>query len=162
MTIYYNEEISKEGFAKLVDSFNSISASDIDVDLYFSTVGGSIPLIPAYVNIMNKYATKIYYMDEVSSSGLVISMLTKTDSEFLDGCISVCHKARYASIPIDTDLKPTAMNSTELRTLKHPNVTWDSVLSRIKFTKEEKELYDKGDDVFFDSDRLTEIKKNMI
>ncbi|MCK9180072.1 MAG: hypothetical protein M0P15_04395 [Bacteroides sp.] len=169
MIIYYNEPIERDGFTKLVKSFNEITKDDKEVELYFSSTGGLVSLIPAYVNLMNKYATKIYYIDQVNSSGFIISMLTNVDSEFLDGCSAVCHKPSVSNIALDVDLKPISMNSTELRTLKHPNPTYDNVISGIEFTKEERKLYDNGEDVIFDSDRLTEIKhrlteikKNMI
>ena len=154
-----NDELLDE-FIRFVNSLNETQSFDI----YISCPGGKVASMEAILNIIdqNKYRVRLYAYGEIASSAFELFFKSSSEKHLLPGCIGMYHRG-YASINIDERGTPTyKSDESQLAFLKkYCNDTTEKLISEIGLNDKEIKSIRKGDDVWFQPDRMKEILKHI-
>jgi ATP-dependent protease ClpP protease subunit len=165
MVININEVISKDVFDKLIQSFNTLKPEET-LDIYFATEGGDVHYMEGIIDFVNKNSSRIrlFAYGEICSAGFDIFFRTKCYREILPATMGMAHFTGVMVSSLGTTHTRKVDDKAYLAWAKKSNEDCIKFYSSIGFTKKELERVKKGEDLWFQIDRLNEFlsKTNTI
>ena len=92
VTLIFNNEISPDTFAELNTLLQDNYSDDTKITLFFSSVGGQIAYIPAFIYLINTYVDTLIGISNIESAGMDIFLYSKPrKKKVYDNTIGAIH-----------------------------------------------------------------------
>jgi ATP-dependent protease ClpP protease subunit len=161
MRLLLSGEINEDLFTKLIDFYNSLGEEKAEI--YLNSIGGARDYVEPMVDVINenKEHTVVIGFGQLMSSAFDIFFLINSRKIILDGTIGMTH---LSSICLSQDVKLVKDFKIEtaeyLKDLEYDNAVKFKLYKSIGLTKTELNRIKKGEDVYFQYDRLSDLLKN--
>lgn len=161
MILKINEKISEETVDKLVSFYNGFDPKTGEKALiYFASRGGGYSAMEAMIDLINIYAEHTiivgYYM--LASCGFELFFKVKCKKQFAGGCMGMYHQS-CIGVDMNENWKPEYKEDEAkekyMKGFMKPQTL--SLCSELKFTEKELSEIKKGNDVWFQPERMNEF-----
>jgi hypothetical protein len=162
-TINIKEAITNDTVDKLVSFFNEHEKQNITILL--NSAGGEVPAMDALLSLINKRANSITLLayGEVSSAAFFLFFNAKCKKDIIGDCLGMFHLS-YGSYDIDSRGRPV-FKPDKASMLRSKNFTHNRTIELCKslsMTRSQISKIEKGDDVWFQPDRLKQFLTKSI
>lgn len=160
MIVKLEGTISPELVDILIQAENDCPPED-SLHVYLNTNGGSEDDMNAIINIINESEKieVVFCFSSVFSAGFVIAMTCLKPVEFLDSCLGMFHKGTFYGGMWTDELKVHRdVKSVMKLHSKNAKMLTEKMIALGIFTKKEEEKLRKGKDVYFNTDRLRQMR----
>lgn len=130
--------------------------------VFFNSPGGRADSMEVLLDIINESdkisVVKVYSV--VYSAGFILTMRCQKYVEILEGCLGMAHRAFFPSVGVKDNLKISKdiLEEMKIASKSAKKLIKDLIKLNI-FTKKEVKRIKKGDDVFFSTKRLREMRE---
>jgi hypothetical protein len=134
--------------------------TDDQINIILDNLGGKTAYASIIIKMINDFDTKRFNSkftitgNRLFSSGFVIFTKATCKKFILKDAIGAFHKARFSNIDLLTNGKPVW--DSDIAQLSSKSLNEDSISLEF-MTKAELKKYNRGDDVYFNYERLKEI-----
>lgn len=153
--------VNEDMVDKLIEAHNACPAEE-EIHLYFGSDGGSEDDMNAITSIIDESLkiSLVLCFSRIFSAGFVIAMTCKKPVEFLDNCIGMFHKGTFYGGMWTDELK-VHKNVKDVMKLHSKNAKklTERIIDLNIFSKEEEEKLRKNKDVYFNTERLREMRE---
>lgn len=153
--------VNEEMVDKLIEAHNSCPPEE-DLHVYLGTDGGSEDDMNAIINIINESdkIPVVFCFSRVYSAGFVIAMKCLKPVEFLDSCLGMFHAGTFYGGVWTDELKvhKSVKDSMKLHSKNARKLTEEMIGLGI-FTKKEEAKLRKNKDVYFNTNRLRQMRE---
>jgi ATP-dependent protease ClpP protease subunit len=157
--ILYNKDIDYDNIQDLID--NILSTEDEKVYVYINSEGGDPDAASAF-----EYFTKVTDKDitlisnwNLSSSGLILFLRSKTKKVVLPGCYGYIHLANR-EVNSTSIINPDELDTYIQSTLDDFNIKYHDFLKSLGLSEEKLSLYLKGKEVLLNNNEIKELASN--
>lgn len=168
--IVFSDEFTDETIKGLIYEIEDMTSEFEEKDkltLYFSSIGGNLNSLTMLVDYLNNLEVEIDIVihGNIYSAGFfTIFLLKKHNVIFTISSLGMVHKG-YTTVFTSELLDTNKKYSTDIVRVEHLNklnkYLEDKVISKLNLTKKELDMYNLGQDVYFDNDRLEELYKDF-
>lgn len=153
--------VNEEMVDKLIEAHNACPEEE-EIHLYLGSDGGSEDDMNTIISVIDESLkiSLVFCFSRVFSAGFVIAMTCRKPVEFLDSCLGMFHKGTFHGGMWTDELK-VHKNVKDIMKLHSKNAKelTEKVISLNIFSKEEEEKIRKGKDVYFNTERLREMRE---
>lgn len=156
-SLVFTDGLDEEKFIPFFKELTEVINEYDHINIYFSTIGGSIVLANMFADFINRYKDKItlIIIDGISSAGFITFINAKCKRELLDDAYAMSHKAI-----LDADGRRLLQDKNRKLFLSHwtkeSNDREYKTISKYLST-EDLALWRKGQDVYISRQVLQEI-----
>lgn len=159
MILKLNENISDETVDKVVSFYNNTQEKAV---IYFSSSGGNYFAMETIVDLINshKEITTIIGYGLLGSSAFELFFTVECEKRIIGGCNGMYHQS-YIAIEMSEKWKPVYVEGkAKEKYLKgYMNQQTTLLCEKLGFTKKEKLEITKGNDLYFQPERMKEFLK---
>lgn len=161
MIIKLEGAVCEEMVDALIQAHNETPPEE-DLEVYFSSEGGSADDMEVLINIINE-SEKISMLNVYSiaySAGFILPMRVTKYVNIMDGCLGMMHRVKFVGSHLQDNLKVSKETEKEMKLMSDgaKKILDDTIALGIFTTEEEKKIR-KGEDVFFSTSRMREMRE---
>jgi hypothetical protein len=160
MILNINENIGKESFDKIVSAYNTLKEGE-SLEVYLCTGGGEIAELEAIVHFLstNDRVSLVGY-GELCSAGFDIFFRSTCTKKLLPGTMGMAHFTGVIVNFLDEKRPRKVDDKAYMEWTRKSKLDCISLYTKLGFTKKELEQIKKGNDVWFQYDRMLSFLKN--
>jgi hypothetical protein len=155
MVVNINEPITKDAFEKIILSFNNLKEGE-RLDIYLCSVGGDVSAMEAIVDFLDTNVDRVRLIGygELFSAAFEIFFKSKCDRTLLSGTMGMAHFTGVNVNFLDEKRPNKVDDKAYLQWSKIEKAGYVKFCESLGFNAKELERIRKGEDVWFQYDRL--------
>lgn len=156
----FDQDFDSELLTKVTEAVNSDSEK---ITIYLQSDGGTVCICQVLLDIINKHKDrfKIIGFESLCSAGFEFFVKAECEKELLPYTFGMIHQADR-KFYLNNTLKPVSeCDKASYERVKKYTIPEDEIfIKRLGLTPKELREYKKGNDVYFQYDRFTEVIDN--